>query len=964
MDENLYDEFGNYIGPEISEDEEEEEEQWKEEMEEEREEPQPTGMEIVDTSAETQIVLNEDKKYYPSAEEVYPDAETLVQEEDTQLLSQPIIAPIRKKKYQFEEQDLPPTNYKKEFLVDLMQFPHLIRNITLIGHLHHGKTTFMDMLVHQTHFKPRKLRKDLKYTDTRFDEQERGLSIKAMPMTMVLQNLQEKSYLFNIFDTPGHVNFSDEVTASLRISDGAIIIIDAAEGVMVQTERMIKHAAQEGLAICVVINKMDRLILELKLPPTDAFYKIRHTLDEVNTILRTASPDSDYRVSPELGNVCFSSSLMGWSFTLDSFAKIYADTYGGFPPDQFAQRLWGDIYFHPLDRKFRRKVNEDGRRTFVQFILEPLYKIYSQVVGEDYNSLQITLNELGIKLKKEEYNNLDVKPLLQLVLTQFFGKSNGFVDMCVRKIPSPLEATKKKVEINYTGPLTSTISHAMSNCDSKGPLMIQITKLYSNTDCSAFDAFGRVFSGTIKVGDTVKVLGEGYSAEDEEDMAIKEVTKMWIFNSRYRIEVSEATAGNWVLLEGVDASIIKTATITSIDNDTPFIFRPLKFNTISVVKVAVEPINPSDLPKMLEGLRKINKSYPLVTTKVEESGEHIILGTGEIYLDCILHDLRKMYSEIEVKVADPVVTFCETVVETSSLKCFAETANRKNKITMISEPLETGIAEDIENGLVSLSQGTRVVSDFFHKKYDWDILASRSIWAFGPESNGPNMLVDYTLPTEVNKSLLSSVKDSMIQGFQWGTREGPLCEEPIRNVKFKVLHASLAPEAIYRGGGQIIPTTRRVCYSSFLMAAPRLMEPVYYSEIQAPADCVSAIYTVLSRRRGHVIQDLPKPGSPLYSIKALIPVIDSFGFETDLRSHTQGQAFCLSVFDHWQIVPGDPLDKSIVLRPLEPSPPPHLSREFMIKTRRRKGLSEEVSVQKFFDDHMIKEMNELENFQF
>jgi U5 small nuclear ribonucleoprotein component len=214
----------------------------------------------------------------------------------------------------------------------------------------------------------------------------------------------------------------------------------------------------------------------------------------------------------------------------------------------------------------------------------------------------------------------------------------------------------------------------------------------------------------------------------------------------------------------------------------------------------------------------------------------------------------------------------------------------------------------------------------------------------------------------VDKSLLLSTKDSIVQGFQWGTREGPLCEEPIRGVKFRLVHASLANEPIHRGGGQVIPTSRRVCYSSFLMATPRLMEPVYYSEIQAPADCVSAIYTVLARRRGHVTQDLPKPGSPLYTIKSFIPVVDSFGFETDLRAHTQGQAFCLSVFDHWQIVPGDPLDKSIVLRPLEPSPPPHLAREFMVKTRRRKGLSEEVSVSKFFDEQLLSVFeNKIEN---
>jgi len=166
----------------------------------------------------------------------------------------------------------------------------------------------------------------------------------------------------------------------------------------------------------------------------------------------------------------------------------------------------------------------------------------------------------------------------------------------------------------------------------------------------------------------------------------------------------------------------------------------------------------------------------------------------------------------------------------------------------------------------------------------------------------------------------------------------------------------MADEPIHRGGGQIIPTSRRVCYSSFLMSTPRLMEPVYYVEIQSPADCVSAVYTVLANRRGHVTQDVPKPGSPLYTVKALIPVIDSFGFETDLRTHTQGQAFCQQIFDHWQIVPGDPLDKSILLKPLEASPAQYLARDFMVKTRRRKGLSEDVSIAKFFDDPLILEL--------
>lgn len=148
--------------------------------------------------------------------------------------------------------------------------------------------------------------------------------------------------------------------------------------------------------------------------------------------------------------------------------------------------------------------------------------------------------------------------------------------------------------------------------------------------------------------------------------------------ARYTVDIQKAGAGNLILLSGVDASISKTATIVdSTIEDDLYIFKPIRHITQSVLKVAVEPIAPSELPKMLDGLRKVNKSYPLLTTKVEESGEHIILGTGELYMDCVLHDLRKVFSEIEIKVSDPVTKFCETVVETSALKCYAETPNKK-----------------------------------------------------------------------------------------------------------------------------------------------------------------------------------------------------------------------------------------------------------------------------------------------
>ncbi|XP_033911734.3 116 kDa U5 small nuclear ribonucleoprotein component [Acipenser ruthenus] len=959
METDLYDEFGNYIGPELDSDEEDDLDRDARDADEEDEDDEEEPADQDEEHPGMEVVLHEDKKYYPTAEEVYgPEVETIVQEEDTQPLTEPIIKPVKTKKFTLMEQELPSTVYDMEFLADLMDSPELIRNVTLCGHLHHGKTCFVDCLIEQTHPEIRKRDdQDLRYTDILFTEQERGVGIKSTPVTMVLPDSRDKSYLFNIMDTPGHVNFSDEVTSGIRISDGIVLFIDAAEGVMLNTERLIKHAVQERLAVTICINKIDRLMVELKLPPTDAYYKLRHIVDEVNSLLSMYSTDENLIVSPLLGNVCFSSSQYSICFTLGSFAKIYSDTYGDISYNEFAKRLWGDIYFNPKTRKFTKKApNSNSQRSFVEFVLEPLYKILAQVVGDVDTSLPRVLDELGIHLTKEELK-LNIRPLLRLVCKKFFGEFTGFVDMCVQHIPSPQDGAKNKIEHSYNGGLDSDLGEAMAECDPDGPLMCHTTKMYSTEDGVQFHAFGRVLSGTIHAGQPVKVLGENYTLEDEEDSQICTIGRLWISVARYQIEVNRVPAGNWVLIEGCDQPIVKTATITEPrGNEEAQIFRPLKFNTASVIKIAVEPVNPSELPKMLDGLRKVNKSYPSLTTKVEESGEHVILGTGELYLDCVMHDLRKMYSEIDIKVADPVVTFCETVVETSSLKCFAETPNKKNKITMIAEPLEKGLAEDIENEVVQITWNRKKLGEFFQTKYDWDLLAARSIWAFGPDTTGPNILVDDTLPSEVDKALLGSVKDSIVQGFQWGTREGPLCDEPIRNVKFKILDAVIAQEPLHRGGGQVIPTARRVVYSAFLMATPRLMEPYYFVEVQAPADCVSAVYTVLARRRGHVTQDAPIPGSPLYTIKAFIPAIDSFGFETDLRTHTQGQAFSLSVFHHWQIVPGDPLDKSIVIRPLEPQPAPHLAREFMIKTRRRKGLSEDVSISKFFDDPMLLEL--------
>ena len=142
--------------------------------------------------------------------------------------------------------------------------------------------------------------------------------------------------------------------------------------------------------------------------------------------------------------------------------------------------------------------------------------------------------------------------------------------------------------------------------------------------------------------------------------------------------------------------------------------------------------------------------------------------TGELYLDCVLHDLRVMYSEIEIKVSDPVVSFCETVEETSSMQCFAVTKNKKNRLTMICEPLEPKIAREITSEKVSIEWTAKELGTYFEKNHGWDLLSGRNIWAFGPDKNGPNILVDDTLPSDIPKRELNQIRNSIVQGM-WFT---------------------------------------------------------------------------------------------------------------------------------------------------------------------------------------------------
>lgn len=498
------------------------------------------------------------------------------------------------------------------------------------------------------------------------------------------------------------------------------------------------------------------------------------------------------------------------------------------------------------------------------------------------------------------------------------------LQMIVIHLPSPVTAQRYRMENLYEGPDDDVAAIAVKNCDPKGVLMMYISKMVPTTDKGRFYAFGRVFSGTVATGMKARIMGPNYVPGKKEDLYEKSIQRTILMMGRYIEPIEDVPCGNICGLVGVDQYLIKTGTISTYKDAHNM--RVMKFSVSPVVRVAVECKNPSELPKLVEGLKRLAKSDPMVQCTIEESGEHIIAGAGELHLEICLKDLEEDHACIPIKKSDPVVSYRETVSEESDITCLSKSPNKHNRLFMKARPMADGLPEAIDNGDITARQEMKERARILADKYGMDVGEARKIWCFGPEGTGPNILTDVTKGVQY----LNEIKDSVVAGFQWATKEGVLCEENVRGARFDIHDVTLHADAIHRGGGQIIPTARRVLYACMLTAQPRLMEPIYLVEIQCPEQAVGGIFQCLNKRRGVVFDNQQIGSTPQFLVKAHLPVNESFGFTGDLRSCTGGQAFPQCVFDHWSILNGDPF---------EPGTKPA---QVVIDTRKRKGLKEGV----------------------
>jgi elongation factor 2 len=832
-------------------------------------------------------------------------------------------------------------NFTVDQIRGIMDRKHNIRNMSVIAHVDHGKSTLTDSLLSKAGIIADAKAGETRATDTRKDEQERCITIKSTAISMYFEMpakdmefiKQEKEsdingFLINLIDSPGHVDFSSEVTAALRVTDGALVVVDCVSGVCVQTETVLRQAIAERIKPVLFMNKMDRALLELQLEQEDLYQTFQRIIENVNVIIATYADDDGpmgcVRVDPMNASVGFGSGLHGWAFTLKQFSEMYAAKFN-VPVEKLMKKLWGENFFNPKTKKWSKTKAEDNKRSFNMYILDPIYKVFDAIMNFKKEEIDKLLDKLEVKGKmKYEDLQMEGKLLMKVVMRTWLPAGDAMFQMIVVHLPSPVTAQKYRTDMLYEGPCDDEAAIAMKTCDPNGPLMMYISKMVPTTDKGRFYAFGRVFSGKIRTGQKVRIMGPNFTPGNKGDLYEKSIQRTILMMGRYIEAIEDVPCGNICGLVGVDQFIVKTGTITTYKEAHNI--KVMKFSVSPVVRVAVEPKNPSDLPKLVEGLKRLAKSDPMVQCMIEESGEHIIAGAGELHLEICLKDLEEDHAQIPLKKSDPVVSYRETVSEESSQMCLSKSPNKHNRLFMRAVPMPDGLPEDIDSGEVSARGDFKTRGRYLADKYEYDITEARKIWCFGPDTNGPNILVDCTKGVQY----LNEIKDSVVAGFQWASKEGVLCDENLRGVRFNIYDVTLHTDAIHRGGGQIIPTARRVLYACALTASPRLMEPVYLVEIQCPEVAVGGIYGVLNRRRGHVFEEAQVVGTPMFHVKAYLPVNESFGFTADLRSNTGGQAFPQCVFDHWQVMPGDPLQEE--------------SQPFKIclETKKRKGLKESL----------------------
>lgn len=1054
------------------------------------------------------------------------------------------------------------------------QDPNNVRIITTLGHVDHGKTTLMDALLAANNIISARMAGKMRYLDSREDEQERGITMESSAVSLKFHVVERddagekipKTYTVNMIDTPGHVDFSSEVSTAARLVDGALVLVDVVEGVCTQTIAVLRQAWQDRLRPILVINKFDRLITELQLSPVEAYHHLARLIEQVNAVMgdlfagermeddlrwreererRVAAKkeqladeadatvneaeeefqekdDEDIYFAPEKGNVVFASALDGWGFRVGKFAQLYAQKLG-IKEANLRRVLWGDFFLDPKSKKVISYKHLRGRGLkplFVQFVLENLWAVYDAVIlNPNPDKVAKIVTALNLKIPPRDLKSKDTRQLLSLIFSQWLSLSTCIIQAAIDVVPAPSiaqstripkmlypdlhEATitpKNKLEEDlYAGkaesdsyvaayvskmfavprkelpekkkqPLTAEemrakakearAARAAGQQQQQNGLVTQLASIEISSpkeesptpeeleeeeedNSEVILGFARLYSGLIRTGSTILALLPKYNPtldpthpRNQKYIISAPVEGLYIMMGRELMPVDFVRAGNIFAIRGLEGKVYRSATLCApgdkgVEDEIGELVDPKSWlvnlgavnrTTPPIVRVALEPAMPADMPKLLTGLKLLSQSDPCVEAFQQKTGEHVILTAGELHLERCLKDLRERFAKVEVHASKPIVPFRETAVKAPDMAPSKTPGAPRGTIrgtstqnivsftiraSSIPAPLLDFILENTATVKKLLQQHDRKVrqdnkadneeeeeeetidkyGDIIRKpsakpEQFWDALRAKckvvggewediadKIWAFGPQGAGGCLLIDARKPKalaslkrrlERSKSddsdsgtekVIRDFDNHIESGFQLATFQGPLCSEPVEGLAYFVESVEIDQEGLEKEmehnrmaqiTGSVITGVRDACRNGLLDWSPRLMLAMYSCDIQASTDVLGKVYGVVAKRRGRIVAEEMKEGTSFFTVSALLPVVESFGFADDIRKRTSGAASPQLIFSGYELLDQDPFWVPTTEEELEDlgekADRANVAKSYMDAVRDRKGL--------------------------
>ena len=708
-----------------------------------------------------------------------------------------------------------------------MDRPEHIRNIGIVAHIDHGKTTLSDNLLAGAGMISEELAGKQLFMDSDEEEQSRGITIDASNVSMV-HEYEGEEFLINMIDTPGHVDFGGDVTRAMRAVDGAVVVVDAVEGAMPQTETVLRQALKEQVRPVLFINKVDRLINELKVDETEMQIRLGKVIDKVNKLIKGMNEEQynkGWRLDPKNGTVAFGSALYKWAVSIPYMQKS-----------------------------------------------------------------KVSFKEVYQKCREGDMKWLNKQsPLCSVIL-----------DMVVRHLPNPIEAQKRRIGVIWHGNKESIEGIAMLNCDPNGPVILMVTDISFDPHAGEV-ATGRLFSGTLRRGLELYVSGTAGKTN--------RLQQVGIFMGPERVEVEQLPAGNIAAVTGLKDAIVGSM-VTNLIEITPF--ESLKHYSEPVMTVAVEAKNMADLPKLIDVLRQVAKEDPTVRVTInEETGEHLISGMGELHLEIITGRIKRD-KHVEITTSKPIVVYRETVTQMVG-PVEGKSPNRHNRFYVELSPLDEKVVNLIRNGEISMNM-PEVERRTILMKAGLEKDEAKGI----KDIAGTNVFLDMTKGIQY----LNETMELILEGFHEAIDGGPLADEPVQNMKVRLVDVKLHEDSIHRGPAQVIPAVRAAIKGGMLLANDTLMEPLQKIQINVPSEQMGNAVSQIQGRRGQIL-DISSDGDSI-AVIGKAPVAELFGFAGDLRSATEGRAMWSTEFAGFEVVPSS------------------LVKDVVIAIRKRKGLKADM----------------------